>query len=255
MPTPGRFLAGVAINLDDSYERVTRERPRHLPRGRQPSPLAEEYGRHAKLQQQRKAKALAQAADQAQETTIAVAWNRYPPCSVGRKPRVQATPSTGTPGVRVLESDDWRNLNSNTPSCTALEKMAKFKQEKEMLRTLRKTKTSKARNDPNQFRPSWMQIDKPKRKPGEGVPTTALPQASLKSNAIKSGEEEEKRRRLRRRLKAMARLSPLTSKLEGGEEPDWSQVRSLRKKVKKLSKEIQGGSRLLKSMKMKRDLF
>ena len=159
------------------------------------------------------------------------------------------------PGVRVLESDDWRNLNSNTPSCTALEKMAKFKQEKEMLRTLRKTKTSKARNDPNQFRPSWMQIDKPKRKPGEGVPTTALPQASLKSNAIKSGEEEEKRRRLRRRLKAMARLSPLTSKLEVGEEPDWSQVRSLRKKVKKLSKEIQGGSRLLKSMKMKRDLF
>ena len=81
------------------------------------------------------------------------------------------------------------------------------KQEKEELRTMRKSIKSKARTDPNQFRPSWMQIDKPKRKPGEGMPTTAVPQASLKSSAKKAEKEEGKRLRLRRiRLKAMARL-------------------------------------------------
>lgn len=253
--TPGRFLAGVALDLDESYERVTRERPRHLPRrGRQLSPQAVDYGRHAEQQKQKKAEAQAAAADQAQRT-VSLAWARYPPVGVGRKPRKRATPSTGTPGVKVWESDDWRNLNSNTLSCTALEKMAKFKQEKAELRSKRRSGLNNNRNGPSQFRPSWMQIDKPKRKPGEGLPTTSLPQESLKSKVMKEEEEEENRRRLRRRLKASARLSPLASRLEGGEEPAWSAVHALRKKVQKMSKQIKGGSQLLRTMKMKRDLF
>ena len=251
--TPGRFLAGVALDLDESYERVTHERPRHLPRrGRQLSPQAVDYGRQAEQQKQKKAKAQAEAADQAQQRTVKVAWARYPPVGVGRKPRKQATPSTGTPGVEVWESDDWRNLNNNTPPCTALEKMAKFKQEKAELRSKRRSGLN--RNGPSQFRPSWMQIDKPKRKPGEGLPTTSLPQASLKSKEMKE-KEEENRRRSRRRLKASSRLSPLASRLEGGEEVDWSEMDAFRKKVKKMSKQIRSGSRLLTNKKMKRDLF
>ena len=246
--TPGRFLSGVALDLDESYARMSRERPLHL-RRRGPPPGTTSYSRHADEQRSKEAVKKAQAADQAKRTTVEVAWKLYP-SGVGRKMRVQSTPSTGTPGVRVHESTDWRNLNSNTPSCSALEKMAKFKQDKAELRRLRKSMSRRAHNDPNRFRPSWMQVEKPKRKPGEGLPTTSIPGKSLKS-----GGDIEANRRSRKKLEAAARLSPLASRLEGIAEPDPADVRALRKRVKKMYKKIRSGNALLRDMKSKRDLF
>ena len=248
--TPGRFLGSIALDMDDSYERVFRERPHHLST-RHVSPDAEAYGKQAQLLHQKKQKRAMQKREHAKLRTVSKAWEQYPPCDVGRKARLRATPSTGTPGVEVLESNDWRNLNGNSPSCSALEKLANFKAEKKEIRMMHRSRGGPECNDPNRFRPSWMQIAKPRRKPGEGLPTTAVPISSLKLRAQK--EQEDRLRK--KRLEAAVRRNPLSRQLEGGEEPDWSEVKQLLREVKKVSKAIKGGSKLLKKMKMDRDLF
>ena len=235
--TPGRYLGGVALNIDDSLERVNRERPRYLQAGNRPSPSSVDYNRHAELERAKFKKERERAKQARKLRTVDLAWEKYP-TGIGRKPRLNATPSTGTPGVKVWESTDWRDLGSDSLSCTALEKVAKHREEKARLRALRKACISSSR-DHNRFRPSWMQVEKPRRKPGEGRPTTAVPQDSMASRRSSAHNSRSRG----------SDLSSLQTQLPGSCEPDRLEVKALRRKVKQMSRQIKKGTNVLKGMK------